>query len=153
MLSQAHTTERDPHPPRRRRHGACRAGGVGVRVARLTDLLNVIARSVDGLGFDGDASWAQDARTALAAYGSDAMYLNLTGEAGCQGAASAPLGVLWRAVIATISHSDDERTQRSLLGTRDCYLELGQPRAARTVSHVHVPAARRTAAGRPGSAR
>jgi FAD/FMN-containing dehydrogenase len=45
-------------------------------------LLNVIARSVDGVGFDGDATWARDARTALAAYGSDAMYVNFTGEAG-----------------------------------------------------------------------
>jgi FAD/FMN-containing dehydrogenase len=45
-------------------------------------LLNVIARSVDGVGFDGDATWARDARTALAAYGSDAMYVNFTGEGG-----------------------------------------------------------------------
>jgi FAD/FMN-containing dehydrogenase len=45
-------------------------------------LLNVIARSVDGVGFDGDTTWARDTRTALAAYGSDAMYVNFTGDAG-----------------------------------------------------------------------
>ena len=45
-------------------------------------LLNVIARSVDGVGFDGDTMWARDTRTALAAYGSDAMYVNFTGDAG-----------------------------------------------------------------------
>ena len=45
-------------------------------------LLNVIARSVDGVGFDGDTAWARDARTAMAGYGSDAMYVNFTGDAG-----------------------------------------------------------------------
>jgi FAD/FMN-containing dehydrogenase len=45
-------------------------------------LLNVIARSVDGVGFDGDTTWARNTRTALAAYGSDAMYVNFTGDAG-----------------------------------------------------------------------
>jgi hypothetical protein len=45
-------------------------------------LLNVIARSVDGVGFDGDATWARDARAALAGYGPDTMYVNFTGEAG-----------------------------------------------------------------------
>jgi FAD/FMN-containing dehydrogenase len=67
------------------------AGGAMARVAQAESafgqrtspyLLNVIARSVDGVGFDGDATWARDARTALAAYGSDAMYVNFTGEAG-----------------------------------------------------------------------
>ena len=66
-------------------------GGAMARVAQAESafgqrtapyLLNVIARSVDGVGFDGDATWARDARTALAAYGSDAMYVNFTGEAG-----------------------------------------------------------------------
>jgi FAD/FMN-containing dehydrogenase len=45
-------------------------------------LLNVIARSVDGVGFDGDTTWARDARAAMAGYGSDAMYVNFTGDAG-----------------------------------------------------------------------
>jgi FAD/FMN-containing dehydrogenase len=45
-------------------------------------LLNVIARSVDGVNFDGDTTWARDARTAMAGYGSDAMYVNFTGDAG-----------------------------------------------------------------------
>jgi FAD/FMN-containing dehydrogenase len=67
------------------------AGGAMARVAQADSafgqrtspyLLNVIARSVDGVGFDGDTAWARDARTALAAYGSDAMYVNFTGEAG-----------------------------------------------------------------------
>ena len=67
------------------------AGGAMARVAQAESafgqrtapyLLNVIARSVDGVDFDSDATWARDARTALAAYGSDAMYVNFTGEAG-----------------------------------------------------------------------
>jgi FAD/FMN-containing dehydrogenase len=67
------------------------AGGAMARVAQTDSafaqrtspyLLNVIARSVDGVGFDGDATWARNARTALAAYGPDAMYVNFTGEAG-----------------------------------------------------------------------
>jgi FAD/FMN-containing dehydrogenase len=45
-------------------------------------LLNVIARSVDGVGFDDDAAWARGTRAALAAYGPDTMYVNFTGEAG-----------------------------------------------------------------------
>lgn len=45
-------------------------------------LLNVIARSVDGAHFAADTAWAREARTALAAYGPDAMYVNFTGEAG-----------------------------------------------------------------------
>jgi FAD/FMN-containing dehydrogenase len=67
------------------------AGGAMARVAQAESafgqrtspyLLNVIARSVDGVNFDGDTTWARDARTALAAYGSDAMYVNFTGDAG-----------------------------------------------------------------------
>ena len=67
------------------------AGGAMARVAQAESafgqrtapyLLNVIARSVDGVDFDSDATWARDARTALAAYGSDTMYVNFTGEAG-----------------------------------------------------------------------
>ena len=67
------------------------AGGAMARVPQAESafaqrtspyLLNVIARSANGVGFDGDATWARDARTALAAYGSDAMYVNFTGEAG-----------------------------------------------------------------------
>ena len=45
-------------------------------------LLNVIARSVDGVGFDGYATWARDARAAMAGYGPDTMYVNFTGDAG-----------------------------------------------------------------------
>jgi len=45
-------------------------------------LLNVIARSVDGVGFDGYTTWARDARAAMAGYGPDIMYVNFTGDAG-----------------------------------------------------------------------
>ena len=45
-------------------------------------LLNVIARSVDGVGFDGYTTWARDARAAMAGYGPDTMYVNFTGDAG-----------------------------------------------------------------------
>jgi FAD/FMN-containing dehydrogenase len=45
-------------------------------------ILNVIARSVDGADAGDGATWARDARTALASYGPDAMYVNFTGEAG-----------------------------------------------------------------------
>jgi FAD/FMN-containing dehydrogenase len=45
-------------------------------------LLNVIARSVDSVGFDGYTTWARDARAAMAGYGPDTMYVNFTGDAG-----------------------------------------------------------------------
>ena len=45
-------------------------------------ILNVIARSVDGVNFAADATLARDARAALASFGPDAMYVNFTGEAG-----------------------------------------------------------------------
>jgi len=45
-------------------------------------LLNVIARSPDGTGFGGHKTWARDARAALSAYGSGAMYVNFTGDGG-----------------------------------------------------------------------
>jgi FAD/FMN-containing dehydrogenase len=67
------------------------AGGAMARVPQTDSafaqrtspyLLNIIARSVEGVGFDSDATWARNARTALATYGPDAMYVNFTGEAG-----------------------------------------------------------------------
>jgi hypothetical protein len=45
-------------------------------------IVNVIARAVDGTGFDGHVKWARDTRAALAGYGPGSMYVNFTGDAG-----------------------------------------------------------------------
>jgi FAD/FMN-containing dehydrogenase len=43
-------------------------------------ILNVIARSPDGAGFDGHVSWARSTREALSGSGPAAMYVNFTGD-------------------------------------------------------------------------
>jgi FAD/FMN-containing dehydrogenase len=44
-------------------------------------LINVVARSVTPEGFEAEIAWARSARSAVSAYGSDAMYVNFTGDA------------------------------------------------------------------------
>ena len=44
-------------------------------------LVNVVARAVSPQGFDTEIAWARSARSALSAYGPDAMYVNFTGDA------------------------------------------------------------------------
>jgi FAD/FMN-containing dehydrogenase len=44
-------------------------------------IANIIARSPDGKKFAADTDWARAARTAMAVYGADSMYVNFTGDA------------------------------------------------------------------------
>ena len=60
--------------------GRVPAGGTAFFHRDAAFVLNVIARTPDGVGFADHVRWARDTRAAMAAFGPDTMYVNFTGD-------------------------------------------------------------------------